>query len=216
MKSRLILLFLVVSAFFLRIYGINWDQDQHLHPDERFLTMVLADTKLPSSIAQYFNTATSPLNPYNYPQYQFFVYGTFPLFLTKIISSIFHQDTYYSGIFWGRGLSAFFDTFNVVLLFLISQRLFAKKSKFIFLPSLLYTFCILPIQLSHFFAVDTFLNTFILACFTALTYGSFPLAGLFFGLALSCKVTAIYFTPIILIFIFYQKKDFTYALPHFK
>ena len=67
----------------VRLYGLNWDQSQHLHPDERFLTMVATDIRLPSSLWQYFDNAKSPLNPYNYPQYQFFVYGTFPLFLTK-------------------------------------------------------------------------------------------------------------------------------------
>jgi hypothetical protein len=207
LKIIVLITLLFLLAFFLRIYGFNWDQSQHLHPDERFLTMVAADIKLPNSLSQYFSTSTSPLNPYNYSQYQFFVYGTFPLFLVKVISSIFHQDTYDQVFLWGRGLSAFFDSLNIIFLFLISRKIFKKKSRLVILPSLFYTFCVLPLQLSHFFAVDTFLNTFLVATFTALVYGLFPLAAVFFGLALTSKVTALYFAPVIFLFLL-KKKNF--------
>ena len=35
----LFLLIMVVAVYF-RFIGLNWDQSQHLHPDERFMTMV--------------------------------------------------------------------------------------------------------------------------------------------------------------------------------
>ena len=35
----LIAVVMVVAAY-LRFVGLNWDELQHLHPDERFLTMV--------------------------------------------------------------------------------------------------------------------------------------------------------------------------------
>ena len=35
----LLILVLVVGTYF-RTVGLNWDANQHLHPDERFLTMV--------------------------------------------------------------------------------------------------------------------------------------------------------------------------------
>ena len=206
-KNNFLISLLFLLALFLRVYGLNWDQSQHLHPDERFLTMVANDIKIPSSVFQYFDTQTSPLNPYNYSQYQFFVYGTFPLFLVKFISSVFRQDNYSQVFLWGRGLSALFDSLNIILLCLISKKIFNKKNIFIFLPSLLYTFCLLPLQLSHFFAVDTFLNTFLLAAFTALTYDLFPLAAIFFGFALASKITAFYFIPVIVIYIFKQRKN---------
>ena len=199
-----ILLIFFVSLSF-RLYGLNWDQGQHLHPDERFLTMVTNDISLPTSLAQYFNTSLSPLNPYNYAQYQFFVYGTFPLFLTKFIAVNFKFDNYQHLVFVGRFLSALFDSLNIFLLYLLSRKL--TKNKFVYFPSLLYTFCVLPLQLSHFFAVDTFLTTFILATFTLLVYNIFPLAAVTFGLALACKISAIYFLPIIILFLLqkYQK-----------
>ena len=31
---------MLIAATYLRVVGMNWDANQHLHPDERFLTMV--------------------------------------------------------------------------------------------------------------------------------------------------------------------------------
>lgn len=205
-KIGIVVAMLTFFAFLVRLYGLNWDQSQHLHPDERFLTMVLNDIKLPNSLRQYLSTSESPLNPYNYPQFQFFVYGTFPIFFVKFISAIFHQDTYSHVFLWGRGFSAVFDSLIVSLLFLIANKTFKKRGLLLFLPSVLYTFCVLPIQLSHFYAVDTFLNFFLVATFTALVYDLFPVAAIFFGLALSSKVTALYFVPVILIFLIRKRR----------
>lgn len=196
-----ILLIFFISLSF-RLYGLNWDHAQHLHPDERFLTMVANDIHLPSSLAQYFDSSDSPLNPFNYPQYQFFVYGTFPVFLTKFIAVFFKLDNYEHLVLVGRFLSAIFDSLNIFLLYVLSLKII--KNKYIFLPSLLYALSVLPLQLSHFFAVDTFLTTFILVTFTLLVYNIFPLAAVTFGLALACKISAIYFLPIIFLF-FIQK-----------
>lgn len=201
-KYKIFLIFIV--ALLLRLYGLNWDQNQHLHPDERFLTMVATDIKLPDSLMQYFNTSASPLNPGNYPNYQFFVYGTFPLFLAKILAHIFNQDNYSQVVFWGRGLSALFDSLVVILLYFLSR----KK----LLPSLLYAFTVLPLQLSHFFAVDTFLNFFILGTFTLLTYNLFIPAAIAFGLALACKISALYFLPIIFLFLIKKPQKIFYFI----
>ncbi|HNY04149.1 MAG TPA: hypothetical protein PKI92_00105 [Candidatus Woesebacteria bacterium] len=203
-KNKLIILSIFILAFLLRIYGLNWDDNHHLHPDERFLTMVVSDIKIPLSLSQYFNTATSPLNPYNYSQYQFFVYGTFPIFLTKIVAVLFHLDDYNHITLVGRVLSALFDSGNIILLYFISKK-FLKKY-YVYLPSFFYTFLVLPLQLSHFFAVDTFLTFFILLTFTLFSYNLFAFAFFAFGLALACKISALYFIPII--FLFLLKKLF--------
>jgi hypothetical protein len=193
------LLFLLGLGF--RLYGLSWDQGTHLHPDERFLTMVANDIHLPNSIAQYFDNSTSPVNPYNYSQFQFYVYGIFPVLLTKVIAVLLHLDSYQYLNLVGRALSAVFDSINIILLYLITKKTFSSKSKLHYLPSFLYATTVLPIQLSHFFAVDTFLTTFLLATFTLVIYSRFFLAGITFGLALACKISASTFAPIILIFL---------------
>jgi len=219
-KENIILILIFIFALSLRLFGLNWDQGHHLHPDERFLTMFVNDTKLPSSLIQYLSS-NSPLNPYNYDQYKFFVYGTFPTTLVAFISNILHLKSYFYINLVGRGLSALFDSLNIFLLFYFFKLILNHPKKAL-TPPLLYASAVLPIQLSHYFAVDTFLNTFIFAAFTFLLYWFYKkknlyliLASLFYGLALSSKITAIFFAPIILlIFLFYlwRRKSFTSTL----
>jgi len=201
--SAIILIIVFALALSLRLYGLNWDQNSHLHPDERFLTMVSSDISLPKSISQYFDTHHSPLNPANH-QYGFFVYGTFPIFITKLIAVLFNFDGYEKIYLVGRVLSAIFDTASIVALYFISKKIFDKKSKLLFLPSFLYAFSVLPIQLSHFYAVDTFLSLFMLLCFTFLCYRKYWLSSICFGLALTCKISAIYLLPIIGLFLLFE------------
>jgi hypothetical protein len=191
-KNKIILFVIILLAFGFRIYGLNWDGGFHLHPDERFLTMVAVDIQPPSSPKQYFSTATSPLNPGNYPQYQFFVYGTFPLFLTKFLAVFFKLDNYSQIYLVGRILSALFDTGNIIILYLLTKK---------FLAPFIYATTVLSLQLSHFFAVDTFLTFFIFLTFYFLTQKKYLFGGLSFGLALACKISALYFAPIIVLFI---------------
>src|SRR5512146_3597963 len=108
----LLIAVLLVAAYF-RTVGLNWDANQHLHPDERFLTMVesaLAPVGTPSDqlgppptaagqqwrqayagimrdCAQwggYFDTFCSRLTP-QHRGYTFFVYGDFPLIVVRYV-----------------------------------------------------------------------------------------------------------------------------------
>ena len=207
---------LVISIFCFalsfRLFSLNWDENQHLHPDERFLTMLITTVKTPASFSQYLDTRNSPLNPFNYEQFSFFVYGTFPLFLTKYLGQIFNLNNYENIHFLGRVLSAIFDSLNIFSLYFLSKLFFLKNKKYLlFFPGLFYAFAVLPIQQSHFFTVDTFLNFFILLSFVFLAYWIKKqkniylfFASIAFALALSCKISAVLFSPIIFIFFLYQ------------
>ena len=81
-EIALVTILLVAGA--LRFVGLNWDSQTHLHPDERFLTMVETGIRIPSSIGEYFDTDRSPLNPHN-AGFSFFVYGTLPIFIVRIL-----------------------------------------------------------------------------------------------------------------------------------
>lgn len=101
---------IVVAALF-RLQGIHWDNGTHLHPDERYLTMVVSSVRFPGEnrsiapdpdaaqacgtlrecLSMYWDTALSPLNPQNYDAYGSFVYGTFPLFTTRAIAGWLDQ-----------------------------------------------------------------------------------------------------------------------------
>src|SRR2546428_9154529 len=81
---------ILAVAAALRFIGVDWDAGQHLHPDERFITIVESQVRLPSGLAEYFDTAHSPLNPYNH-DFGSFIYGTLPLFLVRALGEGLQQ-----------------------------------------------------------------------------------------------------------------------------
>lgn len=176
---------IMAAGAVLRLVGVNWDQYQHLHPDERFLTMVETGIQMPGSIGEYFDTVSSPLNPYN-KNFGTFVYGTYPLFITKFAGEalspfgplltgginrpadsdfslgatlyrLFNDPGGYESIhIIGRILSAISDLLTVLLIFLIGRRLYGTRVGL--LAAFFLAFSVLDIQQSHFFTVDTFAN----------------------------------------------------------
>ena len=223
LKLKITFLGIIILAAFFRLYGINWDQDHHLHPDERFLTMVSTSIKWPQSISEYFDTAKSTLNPHNMG-YPFFVYGTFPIFFTKFIAESLGMGDYTNLTLIGRELSAFVDLGTVILVFLITKR--STINAFPLLAAFFYAASVLPIQLSHFYAVDTYLTFFLTLSFYLLIkiINSNPPAGglttyylllttflgISLGLAASSKISALLFIPIValglLIFLIKNRK----------
>lgn len=201
------LISIILLAAGLRLFGLNWDQGQHLHPDERFLTMVATAIKIPRNLPEYLDPQLSPFSPYNVG-YSFFVYGTFPLYLTKVLGEIFKLNHYGNLHLLGRALSAFFDVGVVFLIFKTGQKIYSEETGL--WAAFLYSLMVLPIQLSHFFAVDTFLNFFLFLTFFLLilltekyTLQRLVGLGVAFGLALACKISALYFLPVIgLVFLF--------------
>ncbi len=226
MKRIFITFAIILSAFFFRFNNLNWDESFHLHPDERFLTMVGNAMKLPTTVNQYFDQKTSLLNPANIG-YRFFVYGRFPLILTKYLAVNLNLDNYNDFTILGRQLSAFFDLLVIILVYKTAKLLIGKYreanfnkfqqiSTIPFWAAFFYAVSVLPIQLSHFFAVDTFLNFFMFGSFYfalrySMTDGRTPplrylfLSGVFFGLAMASKITALFILPLNLFFI-----SFTY------
>jgi len=141
----------------LRLVGVNWDESQHMHPDERFLSMVLSAISPVESFSEYFDTESSSLNPGN-RGYSFFVYGTLPIFMIRYIGEAVGHTDYTSITLIGRQVSAIFDVLTIVLVFFIGRRLYNKWIGL--LGALFYALAVLPIQLSHYITVDVITNTF--------------------------------------------------------
>jgi len=211
--KRVLLLILLLGCLF-RFYNLNWDANFHLHPDERFLTMVGNSLKVPANILNYLDPAKSTFNPAN-TGYKFFVYGTFPLTLNKILAVFFHNDDYNNFTLQGRLLSAFFDLMTVIMVYKIAGLLIQKNSKFKFqassiqlLSAFFYAVAVYPIQSSHFFTVDSFQVFFSLASvnfFLKYLYQSnkrniisLILSSIFFGLSIASKISAVFLLPLIL------------------
>src|SRR3989344_4724479 len=124
-KSKIyILLFLatLLLVVVFRLYGLVWDQNQHLQPDERFLTMVTQKIEWPGSFREYLDPETSTLSPYN-NGFNFYVYGTFPLTIVKYFGEflLFDKFDYNNITLVGRFISAVLDFFVVFLVFKIAR-----------------------------------------------------------------------------------------------
>ena len=197
----LMMLAILLVAAALRFTGLDWDEHQHLHPDERFLTMVENSLQWPKSLKEYFDTAVNPLNPYNHG-HGTYVYGLFPVVMAKFIGQVIGK-TGYDGVYLaGRGMSAVLDMLCIVLIFLTGRRLYDARVGL--LGALLLALSVLNIQQSHYFTVDTSTTFFVtLALYMAVRvaqrggWGSIILLGVAFGLAVSSKISVLSFLLII-------------------
>lgn len=159
-KSILVVVLLItilLAGWNFRSMNNNWDESRHLHPDERYLSMVINAIEPVWTAGEYFDTATSPLNPGN-KDFGFFVYGTLPVFMVRYAGEWTGQVGYDLNTLLGRTLSAVMDTLTILLTFFIARKLFNRWVGL--LAAGLYAFAVLPIQLAHFMTVDSFTNTF--------------------------------------------------------
>ncbi|HET6596076.1 MAG TPA: DUF2298 domain-containing protein [Anaerolineales bacterium] len=169
------LLFLLVFllAGYLRLTGVNWGDNGGQHPDENHFSSVLESLRTHKcadpgisvdacpveqqrwiSLADYFNSATSPLNPYN-RGFNFYVYGNLPMTIIRIVADATDQTNLR---LFGRQFSGFADLFAIFFLYLLVSRLYGRRVGL--LASLFSTLTVMQIQQAHFFTVDLFANAF--------------------------------------------------------
>lgn len=153
------IVYILVAGAYLRLVGLDWDEEQHLHPDERFLTMVEASISPVQSLGEYFDTSESSLNPHN-RGHGFFVYGTLPIFIVRYVADWLGNSGYGEVYLVGRALSALSDLAVVWLVFLAGQKLYDRRVGL--LASAFYAVAVLPQQQAHFFTVDTFKSFFMM------------------------------------------------------
>lgn len=185
-------------ALLLRVYGLNWDEGYHLHPDERMILIVADRIK--------FFTNLDP---------DFFAYGSFPIYLLRLVSEFLNfivkdEITNYSGMLLvGRYLSTMFELGTVVLVFELSLKFFKDKLKALF-SMFFYSIAFFPIQNSNFFITDTiltFLMFLLLSILVKYLYtkkGSVSNTilqiikiGVIFGVIMATKITGIIFLPVV-------------------
>ena len=195
-KTALIgLAIVLVVALALRLYGVSWDEGYSWtpHPDERAILSKVAELSPPpiSDISVLFDAEASPWNP------RWFAYGSFPLYMLKgveLLSRVAPGLDFQDMRVPGRVLSALADVGTVTLVYLLGASIWSRRSGL--LAAAMVALAVLHIQLSHFFAVDTFLALFSTATVFFLvrvarrgrTVDS-ALAGLFLGLALATKIS---------------------------
>jgi len=216
---------ILLVAAVLRFIGLDWDAGHHLHPDERFITMVETGIRLPSGIGEYFDTARSPLNPYN-NNVGSFIYGTFPLFFVRALAELiqtiargitvppgtavaellshFKDMAGYSNVnLLGRALSGLADLATIYLIFLIGRRLYSPIVGL--LAALLAAFTVLQIQAAHFFTAESPLTLLVtIAFYFAVRVAQrgatldWAILGVAIGLAVATKINALMLGAIVL------------------
>lgn len=160
-------LIVVLGAIF-RFTGINWDGGHHLHPDERFISMVLSEIGPARSIPEYLNVDRNPLSPYR-TQYHTYVYGQLPLTIIKYLAVGLKMDGYDQTYILGRSLSALLDTASIVLVYALGSRLFRSRRIGLF-AALSYTVMPLVVQYSHFMVMESWSSFFWLITFLVLVW----------------------------------------------
>lgn len=196
-KEKILLILIFFVGWLTRFYGRYWDQGFQFHPDERMIMMVTERIRLPQSLTwNHLFTVDSPLNP------QFFAYGSLPIYLLKftawLVSLALGKEWLSYGYLpiTGRWLSILFDLGTIGLVFLLAKKIFNTTVGL--WSAAVYATCVFPIQMAHFYTVDTLLNFFvILTLFSLVRFYEKNsslralVAGLSLGLALATKVSAI-------------------------
>ncbi len=203
-----VLALVVLAGGVLRFTGGEWDEGAHLHPDERYLAIVADNVDWPSGVREYFDVERSPLSPYNTEQGRDYLYGTLPLFATKLAAAVTGQEAYGELNLVGRRLAAALDTLTILLVFGIGLLLLAPLGRSraevgALLAAALYAVTVTMIQHAHYFTTEAWLvclgtATFLLALISlrrGLAAGARSpspvvlLTGLALGLTVACKVS---------------------------
>lgn len=206
-KKLIFFLCLGITIFlgaFFRFYNLHWDQGYFFHPDERNIANAVSKIKF-----------FSQLNP------GFFAYGSLPIYLYRFVGDVLvaitkNQDWVLE---WpkinliGRGFSAFFSTISLILVFLLSKKLFNKKIAF--LATFFTAFCPSLVQTAHFSVTESMLVFWVLLIMIfsfkiteKASFKNYFLLGIICGMAIATKTSALSFLVIPLFaHLFFHLKD---------
>ncbi len=203
LKVKLGLILIVILGAIFRFSNLNWDEGQHLHPDERYISLVLTAVSLPSSVQEYFSLE-NPLSPFN-TQYSSYIYGQLPLTAIKFLTVNLGFDSYDKAYILGRTVSAVLDTVSILLVFILGRRLFGLRTGLF--GALAYSAMPLAIQNSHFMTMESWQTFFWLITILVMLPNKYfqmdwrrQLAGgILLGMALATKANSIYLAGLFLI-----------------
>ncbi len=217
-----LLVAILLAGLTLRVWDVNFDRGMLSHPDERSTACSYAPSlKLPASWDEFWDPHRSPLNPLWNLQEQTrrsYTYGHFPLYLGVAFGETLHllaPAAAWLGLpaAWtdlmaradqacdaiavaGRLLIASLDTLTILLLYLLTRRIYNRAAGL--LAAAFYAFTAQAIQLSHFFTMDPASTTFtVLAVLGAVqmvqdrNWRAVVVAGVGAGLAIAGKFSAL-------------------------
>jgi 4-amino-4-deoxy-L-arabinose transferase-like glycosyltransferase len=165
-RETLLLAAILVAAAALRLFGLNWDDGQWLHPDERQIYFVVGSLDWPHSLTEALSP-DSPLNP------KFFAYGSLPIYLLKLVTALLARLWPTLGSesnlhLVGRPLAVLFDLGTVYLTYRLARVLFPSPSsqrglrRDALVAAALVGLAVLHVQLARFYTADPLLTFFVM------------------------------------------------------
>jgi 4-amino-4-deoxy-L-arabinose transferase-like glycosyltransferase len=192
-------LLVVLVGASARFYGLDWGLPYHFHTDERFTAVFAERLRTAESIARLTD------EPY------FFLYPPFLSYLLIGLVNLvgfFHPfsptepaggTVYY---LLARGITACFGSATLVLVYFLGKRLYNKSIGL--LAAVCLALSVLHVRDSHFFTVDVPFTFFVVlvGLFAATmaekgTIQSYLFSGIFAGVGLATKQTALMILPVI-------------------
>ncbi len=209
-----LLALILLLAFLVRVYGVEWDQNGFFHPDERSIYLRTdcmyrllveapgwesctqhepfqqAEPGFPSPTV-FLDAYKSPLNPHWFPLGSIVLYVLVGI---KLLASPFFTMELRDLALAGRLLSTLADVGTVAMVYLLGKRLYSKNAGL--LAAALVAFAVVHIQHSHYYRPETFSILFTLASFWFMMQvleknriRDSAFLGLFIGLAFSTKIS---------------------------
>jgi hypothetical protein len=178
---------------------LNWDGEYFFHPDERNIADAVYHLNykdcfqsfITYSDTKQLSTSECNLNP------NFFAYGTLPIYITKFFSNNDFDRT----LIVLRVQSAFLSTVNILLVFIITRKLFAKdsnKNKLALITTFLMVFNPGMIQFAHFGTFETYLTfeylliaLFAIRYIHKLVFRDLVILCIFVGISISTKIISL-------------------------
>lgn len=201
-KTGLLFLLAVLLGIGMRFYGLKWGLPYHFHSDERIMSFFTEKLRTAESIAQL--TAE---------ERRFFLYPPFLMYLQialVTLASVFHRFSHTDPgsltLFYllGRGLVAGFGSATLILVYRLGRRLYSGSVGM--LAAAFLAFTVLHVRDSHFYFPDvpmTFFVVLTVLCAVGIIEGkgvkAYLLAGLFAGMGMATKQTALMVLPAILV-----------------
>jgi 4-amino-4-deoxy-L-arabinose transferase-like glycosyltransferase len=198
-RTVLLLLFAILVGTSARFYGLEWGLPYHFHTDERVMAVFAEQLRTADSIARLTD------QPY------FFLYPPFLSYLLIGLVNLvgfFHPfsptepaggTVYY---LLARGITACFGAATLVLVYLLGKRFYTRSTGL--LAAVFLALSVLHVRDSHFFSADVPFTFFVglIALFAAAiaeegTIQSYLLSGIFAGVGMATKQTALMALPMI-------------------
>ena len=174
---------IAILALCLRLYGVDWDQGNFYHPDERSIYMrvncmyetlmaapgwqycINADypTHHPGfpSLGTFFDKGHSPLNPHWFPLGSILLYAL--LGIRAILGVFMDSVSLHDLALAGRSITAIVDTASILLIYALGRRVYGTIAGL--LAALLCSLAVINIQLAHFYRPEPFLVLLALGSF---------------------------------------------------